>query len=414
MLQSALGLVCFFGLAVLMSERRREIPWRAAATALALQLGLAVAMLHVPPLRAALAWLSRGVEALKAASDVGARFMFGYLAGGSAPFEVVRPDDNFVVAFQVLPLILVVSALSAVLFHVGLLPRIISGFAWALRRTFRLSGVLGFAAASSVFLGIIESPLLIKPYLARMTRSELFALLVCGMSTVAGSVMVLYAQVLSSVVPDALGHILIASVLSVPAALAISQTIIPPGEEEHDEGDFAYERETSSVVEALLQGVREGTTMVVQIAAIIIVLFACVALVNQVLALAPTSGPEPWSLQLLLGSLLRPVMWLLGIPWAETLVAAKLMATKTVLNEFVAFLSMSKLPEGALSARSQLLLTYAMCGFANLGSLGILAGGLGALVPERREELVGLAAKALVGGTLATLMTGAVIGLLHP
>ena len=418
-LQGLLGLVCFVALAVAMSEQRTKIPWKNLGIALGLQVVLALAMLKLPFLRAALSWMSQGVEVIKAASDEGARFMFGYLAGGPTPYELANPDANFVVAFQVLPLILVVSALSSVLFHVGVLPRIIGLFSIALRKVFSLSGVLGFSAAASIFMGIIESPLLVKPYLAKFSRSELFALIVCGMSTVAGSVMVLYAQVVGTVVEDAMGHILVASVISVPAALALAQTIIPPDLDEEDESKasedvFTFERDTHTVVDALLKGIQEGMNMVLQIAAVIIVLFACVYLVNAILGLLPSWADEPLSIQLLVGSMLRPLMWLVGIPWAETAVAAKLMATKTILNEFVAYLGLAKLPEGTLSERSELIMTYAMCGFANLGSLGILAGGMGALVPERRTELVGLSAKALIAGTLATLMTGTIIGILHP
>lgn len=417
-LQGLLGLLGFLALAVAMSERRKSIPWKSLGVALVMQFVLALAMLKLPFLRSALSWLSSGVEVIKAASDEGARFMFGYLAGGPTPYELANPDANFVVAFQVLPLILVVSALSSVLFHVGVLPRIIGLFSIALRKVFALSGVLGFSAAASIFMGIIESPLLVKPYLLKLSRSELFALIVCGMSTVAGSVMVLYAQVVGSVIEDAMGHILVASVISVPAALALAQTIIPPEpRQEGDEEDadvFTFERDTHTVVDALLKGIQEGLTMVLQIAAVIIVLFACVYLVNAILGLLPSWADEPLSIQLLVGSMLRPIMWMAGIPWAETAVAAKLMATKTILNEFVAYLGLARLPEGTLSRRSELIMTYAMCGFANLGSLGILAGGMGALVPERRTELVGLSAKALIAGTLATLMTGTIIGILHP
>jgi CNT family concentrative nucleoside transporter len=413
--QSLLGLATFVAIAYALSENRARAPWRAVALSVLAQVALALATLHVPPVRYALSWLSGGVGALKQASDDGARFMFGYLAGGPPPFDLANPDANFVVAFQVLPLVLVVSALSSLLFHVGALPRVISLFAAALQRTFKLSGPLGFSAAASVFLGIIESPLLVKPYLAKMTRSDLFALMTCGMSTIAGTVLVLYAQVVGEVLPDAVGHLLVASVVSVPAALALARIMIPPDPDDlADTSRYTHERGEGTAVEATLEGVTDGVSMVVHIAAIIIVLFAFVSLANQALALIPHAAGDPVTLQHLVSLPMRPLVWLTGIPWAESAQAADLMATKTILNEFVAYLTMAGLPEGALSPRSRLIMTYAMCGFANLGSLGILAGGLGAAAPERREEIVALATRALLAGTLATLMTGAVIGLIHP
>ena len=413
--QGLLGLSAFVAIAYALSDDRSRAPWRALAISIAAQFVLALATLRVPQIQAALSWLSGGVDALKVASDTGARFMFGYLAGGPTPYDLADPGSNFVVAFQVLPLVLVVSALSALLFHLGVLPRVISLFAAALRRTFKLSGPLGFAAASSVFLGIIESPLLVKPYIAKMPRADLFALMTCGMSTIAGTVLVLYAQVVGSVIDGAVGHLLVASVVSVPAALALSRIMIPPAEDAAEGDDaYVYDPGERTAIEATLDGVKDGVTMVVHIAAIIIVLFAFVSLINQALAIFPHSPGDPVTLQYLVSLPMRPLVWLAGIPWSEAAVAANLMATKTVLNEFVAYLSMSKLPAGALSARSQLIMTYAMCGFANLGSLGILAGGLGAAAPERREEIVALATRALLAGTLATLMTGAVIGIIHP
>ena len=413
--QSLLGLATFIAIAYTLSEDRSRAPWRAVGLSLLAQVVLALATLRVAPIRDGLSWLSGGVDALKRASDDGARFMFGYLAGGPPPFELANPDANFVVAFQVLPLVLVVSALSALLFHVGVLPRVITLFAAALQKTFKLSGPLGFSAAASVFLGIIESPLLVKPYLAKMTRSDLFALMTCGMSTIAGTVLVLYAQIVEQVLEGAVGHLLVASVVSVPAALALSRLMIPPDPNDlEDSSRYDHERGEGTAIEATLEGVTDGVSMVVHIAAIIIVLFAFVSLANQGLALIPHAEGDPVTLQYLASLPMRPLVWLAGIPWAESAQAANLMATKTVLNEFVAYLTMARLPAGALSPRSQLIMTYAMCGFANLGSLGILAGGLGAAAPERREEIVSLATRALLSGTLATLMTGAIIGLIHP
>jgi len=412
-LQGVLGLVVFVGIGVLLSEQRRAIRWRSVGIGVGVQLVLAVVLVKAPIVRDVLAWMSDAVRLIEEASLAGASFMFGYLAGGPTPFEVTDGGANFIVGFRVLPLILIVSAISAVLFHWGVLPWVIRGMAKGLQRVFKVSGALGFAAASSVFFGIIESPLLIKPYLGKLDRSELFALMTCGMATVAGTVMVLYASVLSPIVPEAMGHILVASVISVPAALVMSHLFIPGDAEGAGvDAEITLPTEPHGTMGALMNGTVEGTKMVVHIAATIIVLFALVHLLNRGLGLVPSWDDGPVTAQKLIGTALRPMVWLLGIPWEETATAGELVGTKTILNEFVAYLDMARLPAGALSERSRLIMTYAMCGFANLGSLGILVGGLGAIVPERRPEIITLGFRAILAGTLATFMTGAVIGLL--
>lgn len=411
-LQPLLGVLAFVLLAFALSADRQRIPWRRVGLGLLIQTVLGVLFLKAPILGDFLLSLSKGITALQNVTARATQFMFGFLAGGPTPYQVTTPEANFIVAFQVLPLILVVSALSAVLFHWGVLPRVIGWMAYGLQKSFRISGVLAFATASSVFMGIIESPILIKPYLSKLSRSELFTLLCCGMATVAGTVMVLYASVLQPALPGAMAHILTASVMSVPAALILSQIMVPP-EQDHLDAltSFEYTSTSQSTIDALMQGTREGTSMVVNIAATLIVLFACVYLLNDILALLPLA--KPLTIQAIVAIPLRPLVWFTGIPWAETSVAAELMATKTILNEFVAYLQLSKLPKGSLDARSQIIMVYNMCGFANLGSLGILVGGLGSLMPERRTELVGLALRAVLIGTLATMMTGAIVALLH-
>lgn len=411
-MQALLGLLIFPALAVLFSQNRKLIPVKTILYALALQAILGLLMLFVPPLRAVLNGLSQGVAVLQESADVGAQFMFGFLAGAPSPYELAQPEANFIVAFRVLPLILLVSVISAVLFHWNILPRIIKGFSWVLQRTLGLSGMLGFAAASSVFMGIIEAPVLIKPYLKDASASQLFAIMTCGMSTVAGTVMVLYASIVETAIPHALTHILVASVMSVPAALLIAQIMVPPNPDEHDETseDFTFSSSSSSAMEAALRGMNEGIKMVVSIAAILIVLFALVHLVNQGVGLLPSWDPDrPMSMEMLLGQVMRPLVWLIGIPWAQTSVAGELMATKTLLNEFVAYRQLAVIPDEALSEMSRKTMIYALCGFANLGSLGILSGGLGAIVPERQAEITRYAARAIVSGTLTTLMTGAMI-----
>ena len=405
-----LGLAAFPLLAWMMSEDRRAVSPRRVLLALGVQGVLAVALLRLPGVSDALMLLNGGVHILEAATAEGARFMFGYLAGGELPFEERTPGGAFIVAFRVLPLVLVVSALSALLVHIGVLPLVIRLMARLVRRVFDTSGALAFGAAASVFFGIIEGPVLVRAWLPRMNRAELFALLTCGMATVAGTVMVLYAAIIEPVMPGALAQVLVASVLSVPAALCIAHVMVP-GAPGADAALPEPARPDGSAVEALMRGTQEGTRMVLDIAATIVVLFAMVYLVNRLLGLAPTD--PPLTLQALVGGLFTPLVWLAGVPWDEAGVAGRLMGTKVVLNEFVAYLELGEVAE-ALSPRSRRIVVTALCGFANLGSMGILVGGLGSAMPDRRAELASLAARAVVAGNLATLLTAAVVALAAP
>jgi CNT family concentrative nucleoside transporter len=258
---------------------------------------------------------------------------------------------------------------------------------------------------------MIESPLLIRPYLKEMTRSELFTLMTCGMATIAGTVMVLYASVLGSAIPGVMGHILVASIISVPAAVTISKIMIPETGR-LTSGRLAAPEKAMSAMDALTKGTMQGIQLLINIIAMLIVLVALVKLVNILLGQLPDMGGAPLSLQRMLGYVMAPLVWLMGIPKHEILTAGALMGTKTILNEFLAYLELSRLAEGALSPRSMLIMTYAMCGFANPGSLGIMIGGMGTMAPERRDEIVSLGFRSVVAGTLATCMTGAVVGIL--
>jgi CNT family concentrative nucleoside transporter len=309
-------------------------------------------------------------------------------------------------------MVLVVSALATLLFYWGVLQRIVQVFAWVLRRTVGVGGPLGLGAAVHIFVGHIEGPLLIRPYLLRMTRGELFALMSCGMAGIAGTVMVLYAALLGPVLPDALGNILVAAIISTPAALAVSALMVPFRPEMSEAAQLAIADPPVSSMDAIAKGTGDGVVFLANIAASLIVVVALVALVNSILNLLPELAGEPITLQRLFAYGFRPVMWLIGIPGPETATAAALMSTKTVLNEFIAYVDLAKVGADALSDRSRLILTYAMCGFANFGSLGILIGGMGAMVPERRAEIVALGMRSILSGTMATCMSGAVVGLL--
>lgn len=407
-LHALAGLALLLALAWALSEDRGAVRWRIVASGVALQVALAALLLGVPALREAVFSLNGVLAALERATTAGTGFVFGYLGGGPAPFAEANPQASFILAFRALPLVLVVSALSALLFHWGVLPLVVRAFAWVLGRTLGLGGAVGLSSAANVFVGMVEAPLVVKPWLARLTRGELFMVMACGMATLAGTVMALYGAILAPVVPEAIGHILIASIVATPAAITVAALMVPgpmtPGEAER------IARTASSAMDAVTKGTVEGVELLIQIVAMLVVFVALVALANAILSLAPDLAGAPLTLQRLLGWLFAPLAWTTGVPWSEATAAGQLLGTKTVLNELVAYLDLAKVPDAALGARSKLLMTYALCGFANLGSLGILIGGMGTMVPERRGEIVSLGMKSIVAGTLATCMTAAIVG----
>jgi concentrative nucleoside transporter, CNT family len=409
-MRGVIGLLVLLGVAWLLSENRREIRWRTVLGGVALQILLALLLLRVPAAAAVLRLLDDGANALQRASEAGSGFVFGYLGGGPLPFAETSPGASFIIAFRALPLVIVISALAALLFHWGVLQRVTQGFAWLLRRAMGISGALALGAAVHVFVGMIEAPLLIRPYLARMSRGELFALMSCGLAGVAGTVMVIYAGFLEPILPGALGSILAASVISTPAALAISALMVPfaPGDAG---GELTIGERPAGALDAVVKGTMDGIGPLVGIVAMLLVAVALVTLVNMALGLLPHWGGAAITLQRIFSWPFRPVMWLIGLGWDEAGRAAALMGTKTVLNEFIAYRDLAAMPPESFSPRARLMVTFALCGFANFGSLGILMGGLGAMIPERRAEVAALGLRSVLAGTLATCMSGAVAGL---
>jgi CNT family concentrative nucleoside transporter len=410
-LQSLAGLIVFVGFAWAVSENRRAVDFRLAAAGVALQFLLGMLLLRLPLFRGIFLQLNRLVLFLEESTRAGTRMVFGYLGGGTPPFESVDPGAEFILAFRALPLVLVISALSALLFHWRVLPLVVRAFSRLLQRSLRLGGAEGVGVSANVFVGMVEAPLFVRPYLARMTRSELFTLMTCGMATIAGTVMVLYASLLADTVPNIMGHILTASLISVPAAITIAKVMVPETEPP-TAGEIAVPDPASGAMDAVTRGAIQGVELIINIVAMLVVLVALVHLVNLILGLLPSVAGGEITLQRLLGWLLAPVVWLAGVPWSEAVAAGGLMGTKTVLNEFVAYLELANLPPETFSPRSRIILIYALCGFANPGSLGIMIGGMGAMAPERRDEIVALGFRSIVAGTLATLMTGTVAGIL--
>jgi CNT family concentrative nucleoside transporter len=409
--QSFVGIFALLALAWAFGENRRAVSLKEAAAGLALTAVLAVLLLKLPQSRDVFAVLTRGVDAIAAATRAGTSFVFGYLGGAAPPFEATHPERAFVLAFEALPFILVISVLTTVLFHWGILPAIIRAIAWILRRTLGVGGAVGLSTAANIFVGMVEAPLFIRPYLTKLSRSELFVVMTGGMAGIAGTVMVLYAKFLAATVPDAFGHLLVASILGAPAAILIGRIMVPETTTTETPAELGpLEPIAESTMDAIVKGTIAGVELLINVIAMLLVFIALVHLINA--ALGAVAG-ETLKLQTMLGYAMAPLCWIMGLPWTEAITAGALMGVKTVLNEFIAYLDLAALPPEALSPRSRLIMTYALCGFANFSSLGIMIGGLATMVPARRAEIVGLGFKSIVSGTLSTCLLGALVGVIN-
>lgn len=410
-----IGLAVLVGLAWGLSENRKAHPgWRWMLGALALQGVLAVLIVRVPFVWEVVGLANSAVSAIEQATLKGSSYMFGYLGGADLPFALKEgAQPPLVIAFQILPLVIVFSALAALLWHWGVLRWLVNGLSFLLRRSLGVSGVVGLSGGANMFLGVVESPLVVRAYFDRMTRAELFQVMVLAMATISGAILILYATTLRATVPDAVGHMISASLISLPAALLIARLMVPGGADDaktavaKDEPGLRYE----SSIDAIVKGTMDGMQLFLAVIAVIIVVFALVALADQVLGVLPLVGGEAVSLKRVFGWLFSPFMWLLGVPWSDAQAAGGLMGTKAILNEYVAYLELAALPEGTLGPRSLLIVTYALCGVANLASVGLLVSTIGTLSPERRAEAAGLGMKSWIAGNLASAMTGAWIGL---
>lgn len=412
-LQSALGLAVIVGIAWALSENRREIPsWRWILGALILQVIIAFAVLRVPVIWEALRAANAGVAVLEASSRAGSSYMFGYLGGAEPPFEL-KPGAAVpvIIAFQILPLVILTSALAALLWHWGVLRVVVRGLSWALQRTLGIGGAVGLNAGANVFLGVVEAPLIVRAYLRTVTRAELFMMMTLGMATVSGVVLVLYSQTLARVVDNSFGHVITASLVCLPASILLARLMVP-GQSPTGADPRADELRYDSSIDALVRGTFDGLQLFLAVIAVLMVVFSLVALANFILGSFPSFGGEALTLQRIFGWLFAPLMWLIGVPWAEATDAGALMGTKAILNEYVAYQQLAGEYAGRLSPRSTLIVTYALCGFANLASIGLQVSTLTTLVPERRREILSLGFKSWISGNLATAMIAAVIGLI--
>jgi len=412
-LQSALGVVAIIAFAWAISENRRIVSPRRIVIGLIVAFVLATLFLKVPPIARAFASANSVIDAISAASRSGTSFVFGYIGGGALPYELKFPGKEFVLAFNALPIVLLMSVLTTLLFYWGILPPVVKGFAFVLNRTMGVGGAVGLSTAANIFVGHVEAPLFIRPYLAQLSRSELFVVMTGGMAGIAGTVLVLYAQFLRDAVPDAAGHLVIASVLGAPIAVMIAQIMVPDEKDIRTNSLEIDEPVAESTMDAIAKGATMGMTLLLNLIAMLVVFVALVALVNQMLGALPLIGGDPITLERIFGLFMAPVCWLIGIPWSQAVTAGTLMGIKTVLNELIAYLHMSRMPADALDPRSRLIMIYAMCGFANFGSVGIMIGGLTAMAPERRSDVISLGMKSIVSGTLATLLMGAIVGILN-
>ncbi len=417
--RALLGILAIFVIAWGISENRKAFPFKIAIGAVALQFVFAFLLFGVPKLFGkSSAFGDSGepnvvIQMLQDATKAGTSFVYGYL-GDNTAFPVEN-TDKFVApifVFQILPLLIVVASLSAMLWHWGILKMITRAFAFVFSKTMGLGGATSLAVSANIFMGMTEAPVLVRPYLKGMSRSEIFILMTTGFATIAGSVLVIYVSFLDGVIANPLSQLLTASFMAAPAAVAIAMVIVPetaPLETRSHEPDFAYE----STMDAFSKGASDGLAIVLNITTMLIAALAILHLGNAILGFLPIEiAGESLSIQRILGWIFSPLMWLIGIPWEEAQKAGSLMGIKTVLTEFIAFADLGEMPSSDLSERSRIITAHAICGFANFGSIGILIGGLSIVEPARRSTFLELAMKTLIAGTLATCMSGAVVGFL--
>jgi len=412
-LQGLLGIGAFIAIAWLLSEDRRAVSWRIVLVGVTAQFVFAALVTNLEFVRDGLRVLSDGVAAVSAATTEGAILVFGYLGGGPPPFEVTEERSTFILSLQSFPLILVIGALSALLWHWRILIYLVRGAAIIMQRTFGVGGAVGVSSAANLFMGMSEAPLLVRPYLPTLSRSELLVLMAGGMGTIAGSMMVLYGSILEPHVPNAFGHLLAASVINIPAAIVLAKVMVP-GEAIASDQTAAIElkSEYASSLDAITSGTIVSIKLLANVVALLLVFTALISLFNMLLGTLPDIQGEPLSLERIFGWLFAPIAWLLGIPWAESGAAGTILGTKIAVTELVAYLNMLALPEDALSSRSTLIMTYALSSFANLPSVAILIGALNAMAPQRHTEVVALGIRALLAGACASAMSACVIGIL--
>ena len=414
-IQIIFGGIILILLGVLFTNNFRKINLLYLLNAIILQFALSFLLLKVPPITNAFNSLSNGVLALKDATDKGTGFVFGYLAEGAPkPFEVIDPGVANIFIFSGLMLIIVVSALSAIFWHWRILPVIIRAISTLFKKPLNVGGPIGLSSTANIIFGQVEAPLLIRPYLGQMTKHELLVLMTVGMSTISGGVMVVFVTMLSELYTiNLITHFLTASIISVPAAIMYANIMMPSDTKTEKEKEIEESKLYRGTMDALTSGTQDGLQITLNIAALLLVLITIVTLVNTGLeALLPMISDEPVTLERLAGWVFAPVAWCMGIPTSEMQLAGSLLGVKFILNEFVAYINLSSIDPSMLSENSRVIMLYALCGFANLSSVGILLSGIGTMIPERKSDLISVSGKALIGATLASCFTGLVVGII--
>lgn len=411
-IQSVVGLAVLVGGCVAFSTNRSAVNRATVLKGILVQVIVALLLLKVPASQHVFTALNKGIAVLMAATEEGTSFVFGFLGGGQLPFNETVPDGSFVLAFRVLPLIIVVSVLSGLFLYWRILPLIMRAISKLLERVLGIGGAVGLAVASNAFLGMVESPLLIRPYLSQLGRGELFAVMTAGMATIAGTMLALEAAVIGDVVPNAVGHLLSASLITIPGVIYISHILVP-NIGAVTTGKTRIDPDGKTTVDVIARSTQTGMQIFLNVIAMLIVVVALIYLLNSLLGLLPDVFGAPITAERILGYVMSPLVWMLGIPWEEAVQAGQLMGIKTVQTEFIAYIKLGGLPTDALSTRSAVIMTYALCGFANFMSLGIMVTGLVVMAPDRRGDILGFGVKSLVAGTIATSTTACIVGAMY-
>jgi len=409
--RALLGIVLIYGVCWVLSEKRKLFPFKLVVGATIMQFVFALILFGIPFVRAILFKANDVVDGLQNATRAGTSFVFGYVGDNVAAQQLMDGSPPPLFFFQILPIVIVVAALSAILWHWRILQWVTNGFAYIFQRAMGLGGATSLAVSANVFMGMTEAPVLIRPYIKGMTRSELLIMMTAGFATIAGSVLVVYGSFLEGKMENPLAQLLTASIMAAPAAVAVALCLIPettPATERMKEPDFSY----SSTMDAFSTGASDGLKIVLNITTMLIAALALLWLVNAGLGLFPDVAGAPLSIERVLGWIFAPLMYMIGVPMGEAAQSGSLMGVKTVLTEFVAFLQLAEVPSDAMDPRTRMITAHAICGFANFGSMGILIGGLSIVEPARRDDFLVLAWRTLLAGTLATCLSGAVVGAL--
>ncbi len=409
--RAILGILLIYGICWSLSEKRKLFPWKIVLGATAMQFAFALILFWIDPIKNILLQANVVVDGLQNATRAGTGFVFGYVGDNAAASDLLGNPPPPLFFFQILPIIIVVAALSAILWHWRVLRWVTNGFAYVFQRAMGLGGATSLAVSANVFMGMTEAPVLIRPYIKGMTRSELLIMMTAGFATIAGSVLVVYGAFLDGKMLNPLPQLLAASLIASPAAVAVALTLIPettPSNERMQQPDFKY----ASTMDAFSTGATDGLKIVFNIATMLIAALALLWLVNAGLGLIPDVAGAPLSIERVLGWVFAPLMYMIGVPWDEAARSGSLMGVKTVLTEFVAFIQLAEIPLEDMDPRTRMITAHAICGFANFGSMGILIGGLSIIEPARRDDFLTLAWRTLLAGTLATCLSGAVVGAL--